>query len=543
MDELKLKPAAGYLRVSTDRQREEKTAEAQRMEILDWSKEHGYEIVIWYVDEGWSGDMLARPDLDRLRDDADKNLWKTVIACDPDRIARRYAYQELVKDELIEKRIEVICIHQAQALTPEDRILQGFQGLFAEYERVKIAERMRRGKIRKARDKKLVGHHAPYGYRYILKTQERDGYFEVYEPEAEIVRTVFHLVADEGYSIYRVAQELYKRGIAPPKRKKEYWPKSSIARMLNRKDYIGISYYNRNEAVIPKNPIKIEKYKRIKKSSRRVRPKEDWFEIPVPRIIDDELFYRAKQRMKENFLYGKRNKHYEYLLSGKVFCGCGHRRVGDGVNGHHYYRSAERIYAFPNPVSGKCKCQGVNAEILDAMVFNKLLELLSNPLQIKAQAERWNEKQSKMVNTTSEEIKRLKTTLETLTDEEKRYTRAYATKLLDFEQYKMEMKEIKGKRENLESKIKEYDQKAPDDAVNLDSFESVCDTIYYSLKHSVASEKQEYLRNLIVSIYVGERSKALVNGRIPLLSQAQNIHYESISRDSWFAECGKVHAV
>ena len=74
-----------------------------------------------------------------------------------------------------------------------------------------------------------------------------------------------------------------------------------------------------------------------------------------------------------------------------------------------------------------------------------------------------------------------------------------------------------------------------DDAVNLDSFESVCDTIYYSIKHSVASEKQEYLRNLVVSIYVKERRGALVNGRIPLMNQAQNIQYESISRNSWFA--------
>ena len=102
------------------------------------------------------------------------------------------------------------------------------------------------------------------------------------------------------------------------------------------------------------------------------------------------------------------------------------------------------------------------------------------------------------------------------------------------------MKEVKAKKETIESKTKDFNEKAPDDAVNLDSFESVCDTIYYSIKHSVASEKQEYLRNLIVSIYVKERKQALVNSRIPLMNQVQNIQYESISRDCGFTKCWQI---
>lgn len=353
---------------------------------------------------------------------------------------------------------------------------------------------------------------------------------------------IFHWVADEGYSMRRVVMELYKLGIQPPKGKKDYWAKSSIARMLNRKDYIGISFYNRMEAVIPKNPTSNEKYKKVKKSSRRMRAKEDWFEIQVPRIIDDELFYAAKQRMRENFLYGKRNKAYDYLLSGKVMCACGAKRVGDGVREHHYYRCAARIYNYPVSTE-KCKYEGVNAEILDTMVWNKLLELFANPSLIKSQAQKWNDKQGKTIDQSKEELTRLKRALETLTDEEKRYTRAYATKLLDFEQYKTEMRDSKAKKEAIELKIKDFNERVPDDAVNLDSFESVCDTIYYSIKHSVASEKQEYLRNLIVSIYVKERREALVNGRIPLMNQVQNIQYESISRNYWVTECGEIHFV
>jgi site-specific DNA recombinase len=67
----------------------------------------GYVVVRKYADEGWSGDMLARPQLDQLRQDAGLNMWDAVLMYDPDRLARRYSYQELVLDELREANKEV----------------------------------------------------------------------------------------------------------------------------------------------------------------------------------------------------------------------------------------------------------------------------------------------------------------------------------------------------------------------------------------------------------------------------------------------------
>lgn len=542
MDKLKLKKVAAYCRVSTERQAEEQTIDVQKRFIQEWADSHDAVITKWYCDDGWSGDTLVRPELDNLRGEVGSGVWDAVVFIDRDRLARTLSYQEYVIRELLEKTIDVIFLNNPLAEDRQTRVLQQMYGIVAEMERINIAERMRKGKIHKAKSGKLVGHQAPYGYRYHLKSGSEDGYFEVNKAEAEIVKMIFNWVADEGYSMRKVVMRLYELGIKPPKEKKDSWAKSSIARMLNRQDYIGKSFYNRMEAVVPRNPMNHEKYKRVKKSSRKARPKTDWLEIPVPRIIDDELFYRAKQRMNENFLYGKRNKVYEYLLSGKVMCACGAKRVGDGVREHHYYRCAARIYNYPVSTE-KCKYEGVNAEVLDAMVWNKLLELLAEPSLIKSQAQKWNDKQGKTMDKSQDEIKRLKGVLETLTDAEKRYTRAYATKLIDFEQYKNEMKEVKAKKETIESKIKDFNEQAPDDAVNLDSFESVCDTIYYSIKHSVASEKQEYLRNLIVSIYVKERRNALVNGHIPVSVQAQNVGYESISRNYWVAKCGEEYFV
>ncbi|KKR71508.1 MAG: Resolvase domain protein [Candidatus Roizmanbacteria bacterium GW2011_GWB1_40_7] len=542
MDELKLKKVAAYCRVSTEKQADEQTIDVQKRFLQEWADANNAIITQWYLDDGWSGDTLDRPELDNLRSEVGSGIWDAVVFIDRDRLARTLSYQEYVIRELLEKTIDVIFLNNPLAEDKQTRVLQQMYGIVAEMERINIAERMRKGKIHKAKSGKLIGHQAPYGYKYQLIMGTEGGFFKVCEPEAEIVRMIFHWVADEGYSMRRVVKELYELGIKPPKGKRDSWPKSSIARMLNREDYIGISYYNRREAVAPRNPIKFEKYRRVKKSSRRKRPRDEWIAIPVPRIIDDDLFHRAKQRMLENFLYGKRNKQYEYLLTGKVMCACGAKRVGDGVREHHYYRCAARIYNYP-VVTDKCKYEGVNAEILDAMTWNKLLELLSQKSLIKSQAQKWGEKQGKTVDKSKEGLTRLKSALEKLTDEEKRYTRAFASKLIEFEHYKNEMQEVKAKREAIELEIKNFDERVPDEAVNLDSFEDICDTLYHTLKYAPASDRQEYIRNLIVSIYVGERRSALVNGHIPLLAQAQNVGYEPIGRYRRSSERREIHTV
>src|SRR3989338_6838726 len=280
-----MKKVAAYCRVSTDRQKEEQTIEVQRTFIREWQDKNDATIVEWYLDDGWSGDTLERPDLDRLRDDVSKGLWDAVVFIDRDRLARTLAYQEYVIRELREKDIEVIFMNNPLADSALERAIQQVYGIVAEIERITIAERMRKGKIHKAKSGKLVGHNAPYGYRYHPKVSDKDGYFEIYEPEAEIIRMIFHWVADESYSMRGVVRELYKRKI-PSAKGKARRVKSSVERLLNREDYIGTSYYNRRMAVVPKHPQKVNGYKKIKKSSRVVRPKEEWIAIPVPPIID-----------------------------------------------------------------------------------------------------------------------------------------------------------------------------------------------------------------------------------------------------------------
>ena len=73
-----------YARVSTARQEEARTIEVQLGTLRDFARERGYTIVKEYIDDGWSGDILARPSLDQLREDAKKKMWQAVLIYDPD---------------------------------------------------------------------------------------------------------------------------------------------------------------------------------------------------------------------------------------------------------------------------------------------------------------------------------------------------------------------------------------------------------------------------------------------------------------------------
>ena len=158
-----MKLAAIYARVSTARQEEEQTIKTQLSAVKELVQKSDFKVVEEYIDEGWSGDILARPALDKLRQDAKTKLWGVIVVYDPDRIARRYSYQELVMDELREAGIEVVFVTISAPKNSEDKILYGVRGLFAEYERAKIGERFRLGKLRKVKEGHILVSEPLYG--------------------------------------------------------------------------------------------------------------------------------------------------------------------------------------------------------------------------------------------------------------------------------------------------------------------------------------------------------------------------------------------
>ena len=106
-ERLKMKVAL-YARVSTEKQEEEGTIDSQIVALEEYCQKNGHVIVGKYIDNGYSGTLLARPELDKLRDDASKEIFDAILIHSPDRLARKYVYQELVIEELKAKEIQII---------------------------------------------------------------------------------------------------------------------------------------------------------------------------------------------------------------------------------------------------------------------------------------------------------------------------------------------------------------------------------------------------------------------------------------------------
>jgi site-specific DNA recombinase len=524
-----------YGRVSTARQEEENTIETQLLAIREFADHNGYRIVQDYVDDGWSGDMLARPSLDQLRNDAKKRLWDAVIFYDPDRLARRYSYQELVMDELRELGIEPLFVTVPRSKNHEDRLLYGVRGVFAEYERTKIAERFRLGKVRKAKEGHIIATEAPYGYTLIKRNGTPGGsdfcqtHYEINENEARIVQMLFSWVADEQFTIRRSTKRLHDLEIPPRKSKRGVWNTSTLSTLLKNKTYIGEGHFGASYAVVPERPLKQVVYRRHKKTSRKMRPEEEWIKIPTPRLISDELFDRVQGQLKENIKLSRRNRKNEYLLSGKIRCVCGYPRCGEGPQQgkHLYYRCANRQYHHPLPPT--CTERGINARVADSLVWSRVADLMSSPDLMREQVQRWIESRNNKINSEGIDPAPVEKELAKLHQEESRYARAYGADILTIEALHELVTPLKARAASLKMQL----DKAKDEARNRhevslpssDDMDLFAETATQKLNNLNFAHKREIVCGVIDKV-VGTPDKLQVYGHIPVTR-----HVELCSND------------
>src|SRR5215218_8403482 len=187
------KRAILYARVSTDEQARSGFSLAQQIEALRaYAVREGYEVLEEVTDPGQSGASLERPGMDRVRDLVAGGSVFVVLAQDRDRFSREPAYAYLLKKEFEEHRTKIRSLKDRGDDSPEGELMDGVFDQFAKFERAKTAERSRRGKLRKAREGKIIATSTPdYGFKY---TASRDGY-KVDEATMPTVRRIFRMVS------------------------------------------------------------------------------------------------------------------------------------------------------------------------------------------------------------------------------------------------------------------------------------------------------------------------------------------------------------
>src|SRR5215216_2255663 len=205
------KRAILYARVSTDEQARSGYSLAQQMEALrEYAAQEGYKILKEVTDPGQSGASLERPGMDQVRDLVAGGNVSVVLAQDRDRFSREPAYTYLLKREFEEYGCKMRTLNDRGDESPEGELTDGILDQLAKFERAKTAERTRRGRLKKAREGKIVAGPVPnYGFKF---DAAKEGYV-VYEPEMSIVRRICRMIGVEGLTLHAVAKALEREGV------------------------------------------------------------------------------------------------------------------------------------------------------------------------------------------------------------------------------------------------------------------------------------------------------------------------------------------
>ena len=367
-----------YARVSTERQAERGTIGSQVAALRDQVSAAGHQLISEFIDDGHSGTRLDRPGLDALRDAAEAGLFDAVWCLSPDRLARVYAYQVLVLDELARFGVGV---HFTDAPDfapgdPQATLLTQVQGVIAEYEKAKIAERYRRGKLFRARAGEITTWKTAYGYRRVARSAATGpAHLEIYEPEAAVVRRIFASRA-AGTTVREICRMLNADRVPSPTGKPT-WPHSTLSRLLRNEAYVGRVYFNRTESVPDRRPGR----------ARQVpRDRADWIRIDCPRIVTEEMFEAAGRAAVDNTRWSpRRAEPGQWLLKGLVKCGvCGvgtncHKMRGRNGTWHRYYYCRNHDPLRAGGQDHRCPERNIRADALDEFVFDQIKQALLQP--------------------------------------------------------------------------------------------------------------------------------------------------------------------
>ena len=505
-----------YARVSTEEQREGQTIDSQVSELERFARQKYWKIVGIYKDEAWSGALLARPELDRIRDDASKSLFDAVLVNDVDRLARDVSHLGIVKRALERSAVQLVFKKLPTEQSPTSNLMVNILGSFAEFERELIADRTRRGRRHKVEVRQqYLGGNTSYGYRYIPrdKTEDGEGRLELQSEEAMIVKQMFNWVDRDGLSARRVADRLTESRITP-KKCGTSWGKSSVLRILRNEMYVGVWYYNKYESCEPAVPASNGTYKHSLRSSLRRRAKAEWLPVRLPKalqIVGRDQWERVQQQIDRNISFSPRNSKHNYFLKGLVKCGgCGARYVGDPNHGRFYYRCHARCKRLPT----------VREEVLDFAVWDAIAEAVLNPSIILEQINKLKELRSKETDELKGELTILDSSLREIDKEEERILEAYRLSVLSPEQLGNELEKLKIRRAGIEARRLSFTPNRTAEYVKASEHSIVdyCKQASLRLKKFSSDEKQQFLRTLVDEV-VFNRGQIKIRGVIPVSVQ------------------------
>ena len=535
--------AAIYARVSSARQKEQETIGSQTAALRAHAGQLGLDVPEQWVfqDDGHSGASLVRPALEQLRDLVCQVPVDVLLVHSPDRLARKYAYQALLIEEFAKAGTSVVFVKGPRGDSPEDALLVQFQGMIAEYERAQILERTRRGKTHRARAGTVnVLSGAPFGYRYVRKSEHADARYEVVAHEAVIVADLFARYADGGVAIAELTRWLSHLGVST-RTGKARWDRSTVWGMLRNPAYAGRACFGKT--------MRSEQAAGLNRTARlagRATPRhysvidrapEDWLEIPIPALVTEDTWAQVQRRLEDNKRFSSRNSTDPSLLQGICACsGCGYA----------YYRTSTRTktkkifyyrclgsddYRYEH--GRVCTNKPVRADYLDTLVWDHIAGLLADPSLIRAEITNRLE-QHRTADPATAQRTRLDAALAKSSEAIKRLIGAYQEQLISLDELRSRMPELRARELGLRHQLDALDTQIADREVYLqlaDNLEDFLTGLRDKAATATVAERQQVLRLLVKDVLVAP-DKITIRHSIPVPSNPGGRTDDSTENDS-----------
>jgi site-specific DNA recombinase len=524
-----------YARVSTTRQAQAQTIEQQLTRLRSLVEQQGWILSNQHIyrDDGFSGASLNRPGLDRLRDAAAQAAFDAVLITAPDRLARKYVHQVLLIEELEGCGCQVRFSDRPMSDDPHDQLLLQIRGAVAEYERVLITDRMRRGRLAKLRAGQLLPwSRPPYGYQIDPQHPRDPTRVRADAITSVIVQQIFAWYLEPQATLYQVTLRLSTARV-PTATGKQRWTTASIRNMLTNPAYTGTAYANRTrEVAARKRRSALQPLGRG--TSYVQRQAEDWIPIAIPAIVEQEVFAQVQAKLRQNQRQAPRNNRaHTYLLRALVSCGhCQHSVVARALsNGYHYYICRRHTTTVEIARDDRCRSRYIPTQVLDDLVWEDLCAILTAPEQLtaalaRAQSGEWlpQELQARRAS--------VQQALAQSERQQERLLSAYLAEVIDLQTFERNRVSLQQQQESLTIQQRELAacaQKQLDLSAIASSIEAFCVQTRAGLANA-SFEKRRALVELLIDRVIVTDSEVEIHYVIPTSPASVQIRFCHLSK-------------
>jgi site-specific DNA recombinase len=299
------KPVGIWIRVSTEDQAKGESPEHHEERARSYAKSRGWQVKEVYDLAGQTGKaVMQHPEAKRMMKDIERGHITGLAFSKLARLSRNRRELEDFSDYFNKHNADLISLSEAiDTSTAGGRMFFHLLGVFAQWEREEITERVNASVLTRAKLGKSINGTSPYGYKWENRK------LIIQPEEAAVRRKAYELFLQHRRKGF-VAQHLNAAGYRT--RQGNIWRDTSILRILNESSAKGVYVFNTM---------------RMTGTWRtELKPENEWGRAECPPIVSEELWNQVNQIIEEQLkVWKKPGKSPVHLFSGLAFCSCGHK--------------------------------------------------------------------------------------------------------------------------------------------------------------------------------------------------------------------------